>query len=93
MNIFDKELIKFLAREIARPILEAIQELSKQKEDKKTAQIGLIPQNVVLEELNIDWGTLDKWEDEGLKRYEPPIEKTRKVYYDRDEIRKFLSLK
>ena len=69
MNIFDKEFIKFLAREIARPILEAIQELSKQKEDKKTAQIGLIPQNVVLEELDIDWGTLDKWEDEGLQLY------------------------
>ncbi|SFL15086.1 hypothetical protein [Lactococcus garvieae] len=55
MNIFDKEFIKFLAREIARPILETIQEFSKQKEDKKIAQISLIPQNVVLEELDIDW--------------------------------------
>lgn len=93
MNIFDKEFIKSLAREIARPILEAIQDFLKRQDDKKYSQIGLIPQNVVLEELDIDWGTLDKWEDAGLKRYEPPIEKTRKVYYDKDEIRKFLSLK
>ncbi len=93
MNIFDKEFIKTLARDIARPILEAIQDFIKQEDDKKHSQIGLIPQSIVLKELDIDWGTLDKWEDVGLKRYEPPIENTRKVYYDRDEIRKFLSLK
>ena len=93
MNIFDKEFIKTLARDIARPILEVIQDFIKQEDDKKHSQIGLIPQSIVLKELDIDWGTLDKWEDVGLKRYEPPIENTRKVYYDRDEIRKFLSLK
>jgi hypothetical protein len=93
MNIFDKEFIKSLAREIARPILEAMQDFLKRQDDKKQSQTGLIPQSVVLEELDIDWGTLDKWEGKGLQRYEPPIEDTRKVYYDKDEIRKFLSLK
>lgn len=93
MNIFDKEFIKSLAREIAKPILEAIQDFLKMQDDKKQSQTGLIPQSVVLEELDIDYGTLKSWRKKGLKKYEPPIEKTRKVYYDRDEIRKFLSLK
>ena len=93
MNIFDKEFIKSLAREIARPILEAVQDFLKGQDDKKQSQTGLIPQSVVLKELDIDYGTLKSWRKKGLKKYEPPIEKTRKVYYDRDEIRKFLSLK
>ena len=93
MSIFDKEFIKSLAREIARPILEAIQDFLKLQDGNKHSQTGLIPQSVVLKELDIDWGTLETWRKKGLKKYEPPIEKTRKVYYDKDEIRKFLSLK
>lgn len=30
-------------------------------------------------------GYLQSWRKEGLKKYEPPIEKTRKVYYDKAE--------
>ncbi|XHB96164.1 hypothetical protein AAFF39_06460 [Lactococcus garvieae] len=61
MNIFDKEFIKSLAKEIARPILEAIQDFLKGQDDNDHSQTGLIPQNVVLKELDIDWGTLEAW--------------------------------
>lgn len=42
---------------------------------------------------DIEWGTLQSWRKEGLKKYEPPIEKTRKVYYDKAERTGTMKLK
>lgn len=73
MNIFDKEFIKSLAREITRPILEAIQDFIKRQDNNEHSQTGLIPQDVVLKELDIDWGTLKTWRKKGLKKLEKSI--------------------
>ena len=42
------------------------------------------------EELEIDYNTLKRWERAGLKRFTPPIEDTRKVFYRIDDILIFL---
>ncbi|MGC4387930.1 XRE family transcriptional regulator, partial [Streptococcus suis] len=42
------------------------------------------------EELDVDYKTLQRWERAGLRRYSPPIEDTRKVFYKIEDILIFL---
>ena len=46
-----------------------------------------------MEELDIKYKTLQKWENAGLRRYQPPLEDTRKVYYKVSDILNFWGLK
>jgi len=52
----------------------------------------LISAKRVQEELDIKYLTLQKWERMGLKRYQPPGDDSRKVYYRVDDIRKFMGV-
>ena len=45
-----------------------------------------------MDELDIKYKTLQKWESAGLRRYQPPLEDTRKVYYKVTDILKFLGV-
>lgn len=58
----------------------------------KPRVLGLITAQEVQNELEISWNTLQKWEDTGLKRYHPPVEDTRKVYYRIKDILIFLGV-
>lgn len=53
---------------------------------------GLISQSQLIKELGIKYNTLIRWEDAGLKRYTPPIEDTRKVFYKVSDILIFLGV-
>lgn len=53
---------------------------------------GLIQQKELIKELGISLVTLHEWERLGLIRYCPPIEGTRKVFYKKSDIIKFLSI-
>ncbi|VTY27875.1 Uncharacterised protein [Streptococcus parasanguinis] len=44
------------------------------------------------DELNVTDNTLKRWEENGLKRYQPPLEDTRKVYYKVSDILIFLGV-
>lgn len=46
----------------------------------------------VKEELGIKSKTLARWEKAGLKRYRPPLEDTRKVFYKVSDILIFLGV-
>jgi hypothetical protein len=52
---------------------------------------GLIQQKELIKELGISLVTLHEWERLGLIRYCPPIEGTRKVFYKKSDVMKFLS--
>ncbi|KAF1214837.1 MerR family transcriptional regulator [Streptococcus agalactiae] len=56
-------------------------------------QISLLTQKELLQLLNISPNTLKSWENKGLKRLEPPIEGTRTVFYQLEDVIKFLSPK
>lgn len=66
--------------------------LSQSKETVETSSLNLIQQKDLTNELGISLSTLHEWEALGLKRYSPPIEGTRKVYYHKDDVLKFLSI-
>lgn len=59
-------------------LVEKVGELSKKFEP---TLLGLISRTKLKKELELTDKTLDKWEAKGLKRYQPPLEDTRKVYY------------
>ena len=59
-------------------LVEKASELSKKFEPPL---LGLISRTRLKKELELTDKTLDKWEENGLKRYQPPLEDTRKVYY------------
>ena len=42
--------------------------------------------------LGVGYNTLKRWEEAGLKRYQAPVEGTRKVYYLRSRIYAFLGV-
>ena len=52
----------------------------------KPRQLGLMTAQQVKEELGIKSKTLARWEKAGLKRYRPPLEDTRKVFYKVSDI-------
>lgn len=58
----------------------------------KPRLLGLMTQKQVLEELGIGYLTLQRWEKIGLKRYIPPVEDTRTVFYKVDDILVFLGV-
>ena len=51
---------------------------------------GLYTQKDLLNLLQISPNTLKSWEEKGLKRLEPPIEGTRTVYYELENVLQFL---
>ena len=54
--------------------------------------VGLIQQKELIKELGISLVTLHEGERLGLTRYCPPIEGTRKVFYKKSDVMKFLSI-
>ncbi len=55
-------------------------------------QLDLISSQEVMNELGVGYNTLKRWEEAGLKRYQAPVEGTRKVYYLRSRIYAFLGV-
>lgn len=54
--------------------------------------LGLITQADLKKELGIEYQTIRRWEDNGLKRYQAPLEDTRKVFYKVRDILIFLGV-
>lgn len=52
---------------------------------------GLVSRQKMMKDLDLTDGTVKKWEDAGLKRYQPPFEKTAKIYYKETDIERFLT--
>ena len=67
-------------------LLSIIQDKSEQK-----PSLGILTQKELLQELSIAPNTLKSWENNGLKRLEPPIEGCRTVYYKIDDVLQFLT--
>ncbi|HFI0587195.1 TPA: XRE family transcriptional regulator [Streptococcus suis] len=53
---------------------------------------GLVTRQKVMKDLDLKDETLRKWEDAGLKRWQPPFEKTSKIYYKETDIERFLTV-
>ena len=62
------------------------------RERPKPRLTGLISAQEAMDELDIKYKTLQKWEGAVLRIYQQPLEDTRKVYYKVTDILKFLGV-
>ncbi len=88
MQVFSEEYQKELAQgavSVLDKVLEGYSKLDKH-------QLGLITAQQAMDELEVSYNTLKRWEEAGLKRYQPPVEDTRKVYYLKRDILAFLGV-
>lgn len=73
-------------------ILELIKNYLEAREKVKPRTLGLITAQQLKDELGIKDKTLKRWEDNGLRRYQPPLEDTRKIFYRVSDVLKFLGV-
>jgi len=62
-----------------------------QHQQEKQKSSNIVTQKELLSILQISPNTLKSWEKTGLKRLEPPIERTRTVYYKMEDVIKYLT--
>ncbi|MFH6625775.1 XRE family transcriptional regulator [Streptococcus suis] len=73
-------------------ILELIENYLEAREKVKPKLLGLMTAEQLKDELGIKNKTLKRWEDNGLRRYQPPLEDTRKIFYRVSDILIFLGV-
>mgnify|MGYP002769962499 FL=1 len=73
-------------------VLKLVSDFLKSYTKPKTKTLGLIAQDELLADLSVSFNTLQRWEQAGLKRYMPPIEGTRTVFYKIDDVLLFLGV-
>ncbi|HEL2261468.1 TPA: XRE family transcriptional regulator [Streptococcus suis] len=78
--------------ELKTGILELIESYLEAREMVKPRLTGLITAQQLKDELGIKDKTLKRWEDNGLRRYQPPLEDTRKIFYRVSDVLKFLGV-
>ncbi|RSI92487.1 hypothetical protein D8851_03625 [Streptococcus mitis] len=78
--------------ELTHGVLELVENYLKARDTAKPRLTGLISAQEVMVELDIKYKTLQKWEGAGLRRYQPPLEDTRKIYYKVSDLLKFLGV-
>lgn len=78
--------------DLTHGILGMVGKYLEARDTVKPRLTGLISAQEAMAELGIKYKTLQKWEDAGLRRYQPPLEDTRKIYYKISDIWKFLGV-
>jgi len=86
-------LSKESEQELAHGVLDLVENYLGARDTIKPRLTGLISAQVAMEELDIKYKTLQRWESAGLRRYQPPLEDTRKIYYKISDIWKFFGVK
>lgn len=87
--------MQLLSREAELELLETIDSHLKKRcelEKELLERLDLIPTAEVEEKLQVSSTTLRRWENNGLKRYQPPFENSKKVYYRASDLYKFLTV-
>ena len=83
-------LSKESENELAHGVLNLVEKYLDARAILKLRLTGLISAQEAMIELDIKYKTLQRWEDAGLRRYQPPLEDTRKIYYKINDILIFL---
>lgn len=73
-------------------LLETVDKYLKARNKALPHITRLMTAQQVMTELDIKYKTLQRWEKAGLRRYQPPLEDTRKVFYRVSDILLFLGV-
>ena len=78
--------------ELAHGVLNIVESYLGARDIIKPRLTGLMSAQEAMDELDIKYMTLQKWEKAGLRRYQPPLEDTRKIYYRISDLMKFMGV-
>ena len=78
--------------ELAQGVVSIVENAIKAHSKYDNKQLGLMTAQQAMDELGLKYNTLRRWEEAGLKRYQPPVEDSRKVYYRISDILAFLGV-
>ena len=79
-------------QDLAQGVLEVVERYLEARDTVKPRLTKLINRVELKEELKISDNTLNKWESQGLRRYQPPDDGSRMIYYLVPDIWKFLGV-
>ncbi|HHV3591196.1 TPA: MerR family transcriptional regulator [Streptococcus agalactiae] len=85
-------LSKESEQDLTQGVLELVGNYLEVRKQPQPRLLGLITAQQIKDELGIKAKTLKRWEDNGLRRYQPPLEDTRKHYYKVSDILIFLRI-
>lgn len=85
-------LSKESEQDLTQGVLELVGSYLEAREQTQPRLLGLITAQQVKDELGIKDKTLKRWEDNGLRRYQPPLEDTRKTFYRVSDVLIFLGV-
>ncbi|HEM3201094.1 phage protein [Streptococcus suis] len=83
-------LSKESEQDLTHGLLDIVGKYLEGREKVKPRILGLMTAEQLKSELDIEYKTLQRWEKHGLKRYQPPLEDTRKIFYRVSDILIFL---
>ncbi|HEM4550751.1 TPA: XRE family transcriptional regulator [Streptococcus suis] len=79
-------------QDLTNGLLDMVGKYLEAREKVKPRTLGLITAQQVKDELGIKDKTLKRWEDNGLRHYQPPLEDTRKIFYRVSDVLKFFGV-
>ncbi|VPF46356.1 phage protein [Streptococcus pneumoniae] len=79
-------------QDLAHGILEVVERYLEAREKVPPRLTKLINRVELKEELKISDNTLNKWESQGLRRYQSPDDGARIIFYLVDDIRRFMGV-
>ncbi|HEM3481647.1 XRE family transcriptional regulator [Streptococcus suis] len=79
-------------QDLTHGLLDMVGKYLDAREKVKPRLLGLITAQQIKDELDVEYKTLKRWEDNGLRRYQPPLEDTRKIFYRVSDILIFLGV-
>ncbi|HFU4059807.1 TPA: MerR family transcriptional regulator [Streptococcus suis] len=79
-------------QDLTHGLLDIVGKYLEAREKVKPRTLGLMTAEQLKDELDIEYKTLQRWEKNGLRRYQPPVEDTRKIYYRVSDILIFLGV-
>lgn len=85
-------LSKESEQDLTHSLLDIVGKYLEGREKVKPRILGLMTAEPLKDELDIEYKTLQRWEKHGLKRYQPPLEDTRKIFYRVSDILIFLGV-
>lgn len=88
MSWLSNEAEKEIKQEVAITVSTFLENYTK----PEPRLLGLITQEDLKKELGIEYKTLKRFEENGLRRYQPPIENARKVFYQVSDVLRFLGV-
>ncbi|HFI0462651.1 TPA: XRE family transcriptional regulator [Streptococcus suis] len=79
-------------QDLTHGLLDMVGKYLDAREKVKPRTLGLMTAEQLKNELDIEYKTLQRWEKHGLKRYQPPLEDTKKIFYRVSDVLKFLGV-